>query len=261
MDHNWHLLLDQFLFFTLVLTRVGGLFMTMPVFGTQSVSPQVRALLAVGLSLLIVPSQWGQPLPNPGNLLGWGVMLGREAVVGLSMGLAANILFSGLQLAGQVISQISGLSLADVYNPMLDTNVPVFAQLLDATAMLVLVATGGHREIIAALLDTFHTLPPGELTLAPTLVDSLTLLVQNSFTTGIRAAAPVLISLLLSVLIVALVSRTVPQLNTMNLGFALNSLVLLGALAFSLGSAVWIFQEELRGTLATMEREFVLLEE
>jgi flagellar biosynthesis protein FliR len=209
------------------------------------------------MSLVITPSFWGTSIDDPGNLLGWGLMLGREIVVGLTMGLAANILFSGLQLAGQVISQISGMSLADVYNPALDTNVPVFSQLLDATAMLVLVSIGGHREIIAALLDTFRDLPPGELSLAPTLVETITLLVQNSFATGIRAAAPVMISLLLAVIIVALISRTLPQLNTMNLGFSLNSIVLLSMLAFTLSSTVWIFQEELHETMSIIRREFI----
>lgn len=257
LTEYWQPFLDQFLLFTLVLTRVSGLFMTMPVFGTQSISPQIRALVAVAMAIVITPSFWGLPIAPPGNLLGWGLLLGRETVVGLTMGLAANILFSGLQLAGQLISQISGMSLADVYNPALDTTVPVFSQLLDATAMLVLVSIGGHREIIAALLDTFRDIPPGEISLAPTLVETITILVQNSFVTGIRAAAPVMISLLLAVLIVALISRTLPQLNTMNLGFSLNSLILLSVLAFTLSSTVWIFQEELRETMRLMRRDVI----
>jgi flagellar biosynthetic protein FliR len=257
MPEMIRLFLDQFLLFTLVLTRVSGLFMTMPVFGTQNISMQFRALTAVTMALLITPSFWGTPVPDPGNLLGWGVMLAREGAVGLAMGLAANILFSGLQLAGQMISQVSGMSLADVYNPALDASVPVFSQLLDATAMLVFVAIGGHREVIDALLDTFRHLPPGQLEFSPTLIDTLNELVQTSFLTGIRASAPVLISLLLAVLIVGLISRTLPQLNTMNLGFTLNSIVLLGTLAFSIGSAVWIFQEETKSTIDAMHREFV----
>lgn len=249
--------LDQFLIFALVLTRVSGLFMTLPVVGTQHIPFQFRALTAVGIALLIAPSFWGMSVPEPGNLLGLIVIAGREAVLGLALGLAISILFSGLQLAGQLIAQISGLSLADVYNPSMDSNVPVFAQLLDATALAVFVIVGGHRQVIDALLDTFHTMPPGRADFAPTVVDALTVILHSSFLTGIRAAAPVMVSLLLAVLIVGLISRTLPQLNTINLGFSFNTLVLLGTLAFSLGSAVWIFQDETHSAIQTVRAALV----
>lgn len=235
---------DQFLLFTLVLTRVSGLFMTLPVFGAQSVPMQFRAFAAVTIALLITPSFWGSPTPDPGNLVGLFVLLGREVVLGLALGLSVNILFSGMQLAGQLIAQVSGLSLADIYSPSLDSNVPVFSQLLDATTLAVFIVIGGHRQVIDALLDTFRQMPPGKADFAPTIVDALTLILSNSFLTGIRASAPVMVSLLLAVLIVGLISRTLPQLNSINLGFSLNTLVLLGTLAFSLSSAVWIFQDE-----------------
>ncbi len=236
--------LDQFLLFTFVLTRVSGLFMTMPVFGSQSIPMQFRGLLALVIAFMVTPSFWGTSVPDPGNLLNLAILLGREAVLGLALGLSVTILFSGMQLAGQLISQISGLSLADVYNPALDTNVPVFSQLLDITALAVFVTIGGHRQVIDALLLTFREIPPGQAEFAPTLLDALTLILSSSFLTGLRAAAPVMVSLLLAVLIIGLISRTLPQLNTINLGFSLNTMVLLGTLAFSIGSAVWIFQDE-----------------
>ena len=243
---------DQFLLFVLVLTRIGGLFVTLPVVGTQHIPMQFRGLAAVAIALMIVPSFWGVGVPDPGNVLGLLVMLGRELVLGLALGLSVSILFSGLQLAGQLIAQISGLSLADVYNPATDSNVPVFAQLLDATALAVFVIIGGHRQVIDALLDTFHTIKPGRADFAPTVIDALTLVLHNSFLTGIRAAAPVMVSLLLAVLIVGLISRTLPQLNTINLGFSFNTLVLLGTLAISISSAVWIFQDETESAIDTV---------
>ena len=245
-------LLDQFLLFTLVLTRVSGLFMTLPVLGSQNIPMQLRAFATVAIALLITPSFWGTAAPDPGNLVGLFVLLAREAVLGLALGLSVNILFSGLQLAGQLIAQISGLSLADVYNPSLDANVPVFSQLLDITALAVFMTIGGHRQVIDALLDTFRDMPPGQADFAPTIVDALTAVLANSFLTGIRASAPVMVSLLLAVLIIGLISRTLPQLNSINLGFSFNTLVLLSTLAFSLSSAIWIFQDETKNAIDTV---------
>ena len=44
----------------------------------------------------------------------FGRLLVNEVLVGLLLGLGINILFSGVQVAGQVVSQLSGMSLANV---------------------------------------------------------------------------------------------------------------------------------------------------
>jgi flagellar biosynthetic protein FliR len=73
---------------------------------------------------------------------------------------------------------------------------------------------------------------------------------------GIRASAPVMVALLLATLVVALISRTLPQLNAVAVGLNFNSLIVLGVFAFTLGAAAWIFQEELDTVIATMNGAF-----
>jgi flagellar biosynthetic protein FliR len=63
--------------------------------------------------------------------------------------------------------------------------------------------------------------------------------------------------LLLSTLIVALVSRTLPQLNAVAVGLNFNSLIVLAMFAFSLGSAAWVFQEELGDVIETVGQSFL----
>ena len=58
-----------------------------------------------------------------------------------------------------------------------------------------------------------------------------------------------MVALLLATLVVALISRTLPQLNAVAVGLNFNSLIVLGVLAFCLGSAAWVFQEELGATI------------
>src|SRR5262245_47817849 len=101
------LYLDQFLIFVLVLTRIGSLLMTLPVLGTATVPMQVRALMAVAISLIVAPLHFGLPIPPPEHLPALALLLAKEAVLGLALGLAVMVLLSGMQLAGQVISQMS----------------------------------------------------------------------------------------------------------------------------------------------------------
>jgi flagellar biosynthetic protein FliR len=252
------LYLDQFLVFVLVLTRISGLVMTAPVFGPRSVPIQVRGLLAVSLSLIITPLHWGTYVVQPASLLNLLVLVGREAVVGLALGLGIMILFTGLQLAGQIMGQMSGMSLADIFDPSFDSSVPIFAQLMDLVTLAVFVAIGGHRQVMSALLDTFEVMPPGTGGFSPSMVGALVDVTTQSFMLGIRAAAPVMVALLLSVLVMGLISRTLPQLNVIAIGFSLNSMVLLATLSISLGAVAWIFQEQAEISIETLRAAITL---
>ena len=250
------LYLDQFLIFVLVLTRLGALLTTMPVLGTATVPWQVRAILAVGISLVLTPLFWGQPIPAPENLLVLGILLAREAMLGLSIGLALMILLSGMQLAGQIISQTSGMTLADVANPTFDTTVPLFSQILEMLATAIFFLVGGHRLVLDALLRSFTWMPPGNGRLPDNLVEVLTVVTAQSFDIAIRASAPVLVALLVATLVVALISRTLPQLNAVAVGLNFNSLIVIGMLALCLGSAAWVFQENVEGVIDAVTASF-----
>jgi len=185
------------------------------------------------------------------------VLLAREAIVGLALGLAVLILLSGMQLAGQIISQISGLSLADVVNPTFDTSVPIFSHLLELLALAIFFLVGGHREVLSSLLRSFDAMPPGQGRLPDNLVQALSQITSQSFEVGIRASAPVMVALVIATLIVALISRTLPQLNAVAVGLNFNSLIVLGVMAFCLGSAAWVFQEELGRTIEIVGQVFL----
>lgn len=246
-------LLGRFLTFVLVLTRVSGVMFTAPLFSSQSLPVRVRAFLAVAIALLIAPLQQFTYHGEVENVIELTRLLVLEAMLGLLLGLGLNILFTGIQVAGQIASQMSGMSLADVFNPGFDTNVSVFSQLFFFTTLAVFVTLSGHRMVIEALLETFQWAPPGRVTLGDNYVESLTSVISMSFRLGIRAAAPVLTALLLSTLVLGLISRTLPQLNVIIVGFNLNAMLTLAALFFSLGGLAWTFQEQTVETLRLMQ--------
>ena len=153
---------QQFATFLLVLVRVARWCWCAPIFGPAEVPPRLRGLLAMALALLIAPIELHKRLAVAETLPAYAVQIGAEALVGLSLGLGILVLFSGMRLAGQVISQMSGLQLADVFDPGFDASVPVVSQLLFYVTLAVFVTTGGHRMVMEGLLDTFVWLPAGE---------------------------------------------------------------------------------------------------
>jgi flagellar biosynthetic protein FliR len=199
--------------------------------------------LILVLAAIVTPVLGSSSVQVPSNLVGFSVLLGREAALGLALGLAVTIFFSGLQLAGTILGQVSGMQLAEVFDPNFDNSVPVFGQFLDLIAIGVFVALNGHRRVTSALLDTFRWRPPGTDDFPHSIVETLTSVTTESFIIGIRAAAPVMIALLLSILILGLISRTLPQLNVFAVGFNLNSTLVLATLAFSLATLTVVVEQ------------------
>ena len=250
-------LANQLLAFAIVLTRVSGLVMTAPLFSAQFIAMRVRAMLAVSISVVVTLVHGGQFLKVPDNLIELGLMMVSELLVGVTLGLGVAILFVGVQVAGHMISTLSGMSIADVFNPAADRNEALFGQLLFFVALAVFCIIGGHRMMLGALLDTFAALPAGQATIDDSVVATITTILSQAFSLGIRAAAPTVAALLLATLVMGLISRTMPQLNIMAFGFGLNSMATLAMLSISIGTIALLFQNHVEVVLESLSELFV----
>lgn len=253
---NWiaELNLGKFLLFTLVFTRVSGICVTAPVYGSEEVPRQVRALFAAAIAILIMPSQWHVEVVYPGSIFNYLAFVGSELLIGLSLGLGVHFLFTGIQLAGLVIGRVSGLMLADIFDPTMGEEVSVFSRMYYLVAVAVFVCIGGHRMLMMGLLDTFQAIPPGTAEVPVGLGEVFTTILNQSFHLGFRAGAPVVAAVLVSTVVLGLIARTMPQLNILAVGFGLNSMLSLGIMGFSIGAAVWVFQDEVEPTIRMVMR-------
>ncbi len=246
MYENWLIL------FALVLARVAGLTMTAPIYGTNDVPMQVRILLAAAFALLIAPLQWHAAAVPFGSLVHLAAMLGVEAAIGACLGLGVLVLVHAMTLAGEMIAQASGLGIAEMFDPTIEENVSQFSRLMFLTAVTIFLCIGGHRMVMAGLLDSFQTIPPGSGEFPSSLAEGFTTLVSMSFSLGVRVAAPVVTSLLLATVVLGLIGRTLPQLNIFAVGFGLNSLLAFAALGLTLGAAAWAFQDQIQPAMQTI---------
>ncbi len=228
----------------LVLARIGALVATAPIFGTRAAPFQARALLAIMLTLVVTPLETSAAPADVTHLLVFGHYVLNETLLGLLLGLGIMILLSGVQLTGQIVSQLGGTALADSFDPNIDDNTSVFSQFLYFLTLAMFVLLDGHRLLAEAVLDTYTWLPPGKAMLGGSYVTALTALLGQSFLLGVRAAAPAMAALLLATLVLGLIGRTLPQINILVVGFSVNALLTVGCLAASLGAIAWAFPQQ-----------------
>ena len=90
---------------------------------------------------------------------------------------------------------MSGLSLADVFSPGVDGEMPLVSNLLYMVTLAIFVAIGGHRLMVGALLETYVAMPIGHATLPDSLAALIPNLLSESFSLAVRGAAPAMIAL------------------------------------------------------------------
>lgn len=227
--------------FALVASRLGGLLMFQPVLGAMSIPTHLRVMLVLALAALMTPLV-SLPAAAPDRPLEMALAMGAELLLGLLLGLLTALCFVGLQMGGLLIAQESGLAFGQIVDPTSEEEETIVGVFYLQFAIVVFLVIGGHRAFLSACLDTFETIPllsgrPAADADADLLCQALAMSGQVAF----RVAGPTLLALLLVNVALGFVSRTMPQLNILAVGFSIKGLLVFALMAASLPSAAAAF--------------------
>ena len=206
------------------LFRIGGMVMTAPVFGTRSVPPRIRLILALAITLVVAPLLPPVPvleLIHPLTLL----IAAQQVLIGVVMGFAVQLVFSAVITGGQTIAMQMGLGFSLMVDPQNGQQAPVLSQFYVLMIILVYLALDGHLLLIEALVSSFHTLPIGATGLAPDSFQQVVTWGSHIFAGGLLMALPAVASLLLVNLAFGIMTRAAPQLNLFAIGFPVTMMI------------------------------------
>lgn len=204
--------------FLLVLARVSGALVFVPLPGVTAVPATARAVLAVGFTLALAarwPAVDASSL-TAARLTAWAIV---EAGVGVAIGVAVSMIFETFVLAAQILGLHAGYAYASTIDPTTQADsgiLLVFAQLF---AGLVFFATGMDREILRLFALSLDRIPPGAYRFGISSAESLIDLGASLISIALRLALPVVALLLLVDVALALLARVNAQLHLMTLAF------------------------------------------
>ncbi|MAI34790.1 MAG: flagellar biosynthesis protein FliR [Planctomycetaceae bacterium TMED240] len=252
---NW--LMEHLVLGVLVMTRMSALLMSMPSVGV-GVPKRIRAFLAITLTALVLPPVASetpiQNLPQIDNLVELAIAIVREGLIGLLIGATVQLIITGLQMGGEMITSTGGMQLGDAVDPTTSSSMPSVARLVGLLVTAVMLLVGGHRILLGVLLDSFHAVPPGHVVFHDSMMNLVVGQLSAGMASGVRIAAPVIAALLLSNLVTGLISRTLPQINVLAIGLSINALAMLVVLSVTIGSVGLVFQSELATVAAKLSR-------
>ncbi len=204
--------------------RISAMLMAIPVIGTRMVSIRIRVVLAMLISLMVVPLIPEVPAVDPLSLAGLTISL-HQVLIGLAMGFVLQMVLATLTIAGEVISMTMGLGFASMVDPANGVNVPVLSQFFLIMGTLMFLALGGHLMIIQLVVNSFQTLP---VSVDGIPRESFWIIIKfgsEMFIGAAWVALPAVISILTITLAMGVVTRAAPQLNIFSIGFPVTMLV------------------------------------
>lgn len=217
--------LDTLQVFFLIFLRIGAILMSMPVLKSRSIPVLFKAGLALGASIVLYPLLDRTAFAVPDHLGSFALGAVSEVLLGISIGMAVNLIFVGLQMAGQISGYQMGLAIARVMDPSAGQQVPLLSQFFQLFAFLLFLTLNAHHWFIKVLADSFELVPPFGFKLSGSLIGQLMDVAGNMFVIAIKVGAPVIAVLMLTSIAFGLIARTVPQMNILFVAMPLKIMV------------------------------------
>jgi len=219
--------------FLLVLARVSGAFIFVPLPGFTSNAGPARVALSLGFTLAL-RSYWPAMTDGfigAGQLVAWAI---AEAAVGIAIGVAVAIVLEAFGLAAQILGMQAGYGYASTVDPNSQADSGILLVVAQLVSGLLFFAMGLDREVLRLFARSLEKVPPGSVSFSPAAASGLIALGSELFSVGVRIALPVITLLLLVDIALALLGRLNSQLQLISLAFPakmLAALVLLSCIA------------------------------
>lgn len=239
-------MLEQFLainlfHFLLVFSRLSIVFYLMPGISAGYVPARVRLLLALFVTLIMLPLVKdvlpAQP-DTPAELIGLIVI---EVLIGGFMAGLIQIIMSSLMIAGEVISNATGLTNAFVDDLVSEEQTAIVIGLLNIVAVVLIFSAGLHRLMLEAVIDSYSLLRPGDSLITGDVLSIVSTMVNQAFYMGLKLASPFLVFELLFQFANGVLSRLSPQLNVFFVALPAQNLIGFAILMITLPTLMMFF--------------------
>lgn len=200
------------------LTRILGMIASAPLFGHASVPTRVKVILGVLVAMIVAPNLPPVPSVEPTSWAGLLILV-QELLVGLAMGFSMRLVFAAIEYAGELASSTMGFGFASFFDPATQGRSNAISQFMSMVATMAFLAVNAHLVLLAALTESFISLPISATPLSSVAPLELARLGSRIFSAGLQIALPILAALLIVNVALGILTRAAPQLNIFGIGF------------------------------------------
>lgn len=209
--------------FFLVFCRISSFMVISPGFSLKQAPNLLKGLLSLSFSVTVFSSL--QKIVVFQNLFIFSLQSFKEILVGMTLGFIVQLVFSAIEMAGQIIDFQVGFSMGSVYDPGVGIQGSNYGRLYYWLALAVFFFTDMHHLVIDNLIQSFSIIPITEMSMHGNTVEGMMILFVEVFKISILLAAPVVLVALVTDCVLGIISRSVPQINVLMLGMPMKILI------------------------------------
>ena len=211
-------LASYFSTFLILIIRLSVIMAFLPFFSGKQVPRPFKIGLIIALAYVLSPV-----ITIDTRSLDLPMIIIQEVLLGMAIGFTVRLLFWGVELAGSMISDGVGLSIATMLNPEMGRSTTI-STLLNLLAMLLFLVLDLHHDLLFLVVKSYEILPITTIRLDNLLKQGI-LLTSQIFPLAIRIAAPVLIGMIIINILMVFVSKAAPQMNIFFISMPVHLLV------------------------------------
>lgn len=220
--------------------RISGLFIAMVGISARTIPPTVRNLLAILLTLMIVPMLPPVPITDIVSLGTFFEIL-KQLLIGIAIGFISLMVIDSFVLAGQVIAMQTGLGFASIIDPVNGVNVTTIGQFYLILATLIFWTVDGHLLLINMIVISFDAFPIDGPWWTGEQFRQIAHWAGWMFVSAVTISLAPIVSLLIVNLAFGVMTKAAPQLNIFSLGFAIAQITGLVVIWITLSNQVYHF--------------------
>lgn len=216
--------LDYIEYALLVFTRIASIIFIVPVFGNSNIPIRVKAAISMFLSLIVMNLVDYTAVSYEG-VLGYSILVVKEAITGTLIGMGSGICLYILNFSGHMMDMEIGFAMAMELDPTTKVQTTISSVLFTNLFMLMFIVSDMHYFIIDAMFDSYQLIPIGGAKFSPSLYQIFVKYISDYFVIGFRIILPVFACTLLLNVILGILAKVAPQMNMFVVGMQLKVFV------------------------------------
>lgn len=233
-------------YMVLILVRISMIVFIAPFFNNQNIPRKIKLCISFFLSLIVMNLVDYTAVSYEG-ILGYSILVVKEAITGLLIGIGAGMCMYILSFSGHMIDMEIGFAMAMEMDPNTRVQTTITSTLFTAFFMLIFLASDMHYFVIDALYDSYELIPIGDAKIQPSLYQIFIKYITDYFVIGFRIILPVFSCILVINVVLGILAKIAPQMNMFVIGMQLKIFVGLALLYFLMslfpGVVDFIFEE------------------
>lgn len=233
--------------------RIAPAFAFSPPFTLLRIPASVRLLLGVALAAWLAAAWPEQTWRSDFLAQGLFIAGAAELFMGIGLALALQLAFAALLTVGRAADIQAGFGLAMLVDPATRAQSPLIGTIFAYAAGIVFFAAGGAHDLLAIWSASVAQVPLGTGVLGGD-IGALAAYMTAVFVMAFGAAGMLMLVLFIIDLAIAFMSRTLPQMNVLLMGFQVKTLATLIVLPISMGLSAALFLRMIRFALESAPR-------